>query len=76
VQKKPVQEQVLHWTTAIEQGEFGKGSPQQYEKTDYSSYEQFLLLGEPAIPYLREQLQTELEEDTKRIIELVLQDLS
>ncbi|MCQ6561253.1 hypothetical protein [Paenibacillus mendelii] len=76
VQQKPLYEQVLHWVTVIEQGEFGEGSPKSFWKTDYEAYEQLIGLGEPAVPYIHEHyLNGELKPDTKLILETVLRDL-
>lgn len=75
VQQKPLKGQVLHWVTVIEQGEFGEGSPYSFWKTDYEAYEQMIGLGEPAVSYIREHLNGELKQDTRMILEMVLEDL-
>lgn len=75
VWQKPLREQVMHWITVIEQGEFGKGSPYSFWKTDYEAYEQLIELGGTAVPYIQEHLNTKLKEDTRLILETVLRDL-
>lgn len=75
VQQKPLHEQVAHWVTVIDQGEFGAGSPYSFWKTDYEVYEQLIGLGQPAVPLIREHLNGgELKQDTKLILKMVLQD--
>ncbi|TVX89746.1 hypothetical protein [Paenibacillus agilis] len=76
VQQKSLREQVLHWVTVIEQGEFGKGSPHSFWKTDYEAYEQLIELGEQAIPYIQEQLEGTLHQGTTFILETTLRDLT
>lgn len=75
VRQKPLQEQILHWVTVINEGEFGKGSPYSFWKTDYEAYEQLIKLGEPTVPYIREHLNGELKQNTRMILEMVLRDL-
>lgn len=75
VQQKPLQEQVLHWVTVIEQGEFSEGSPYSFWKTDYEAYEQLIGIGEPAISCIREHLSGELNQNTRLTLETVLSDL-
>ncbi|MCR8844473.1 hypothetical protein NQ117_12335 [Paenibacillus sp. SC116] len=75
VQQKPIPEQVQHWVAVIEEGEFGKGSPYNFCKTDYEVYEQLIGLGKAAIPYIQGQLNGKLKEGTSWILETVLQDL-
>ncbi|WP_139996596.1 DUF4303 domain-containing protein [Paenibacillus paridis] len=72
VKQKPLHEQVLHWISVIEKGEFGKGSPYSFWKTDYEAYEQLIELGDRAIPYIQEQWSGELKQETKLILEMVL----
>ncbi|WP_239618893.1 hypothetical protein [Cohnella mopanensis] len=75
VKQKQLHEQVQHWITVIEQGEFGEGSMRSFWKTDYEAYEQLVELGYPAVPYIQEHLNGSLQDDTNSILEMVLADL-
>ena len=70
VKQKPLREQVQHWVTVIEEGEFGENSVHSFWKTDYESYEQLVELGHTAVPYIQENMHRE-----KSILEIVLADL-
>ncbi|KRE86570.1 hypothetical protein ASG89_11240 [Paenibacillus sp. Soil766] len=76
VQQKPLHEQVEHWITVIERGEFGEGSMRSFLKTDYEAYEQLIELGTLAIPFIQEHVNGSLKPDTQNILEMVLQDLN
>ncbi|WP_165861372.1 SMI1/KNR4 family protein [Paenibacillus paeoniae] len=76
VQQQHLSEQVRHWVTVIEKGEFGEGSPYSFWKTDYEAYEQLIELGVAALPCIQEHLNGELDQDTRLILETVLYDLS
>lgn len=76
VQQKPLYEQVEHWITVIERGEFGEGSMRSFLKTDYEAYEQLVKLGTPAIPHIQQHLNNSLKPDTPYILEMVLKDLN
>ena len=75
VKRKPFHEQVQHWITVIEQGEFGKDSVHSFWKTDYESYEQLIELGYPAIPYIQKYWNGNLKTETNYILEMILADL-
>jgi len=74
VQQKHLHEQIQHWVTVIERGEFGEDSMLSFWKTDYEAYEQLILLGSPAIPHIQEYLSGHLKQDTRYILEMVLTD--
>ena len=59
----------------IERGEFGKGSMRSFWRTDYEAYEQLVELGGHAIPHIQEHLNSELKDETRRILMVVLEDM-
>lgn len=75
VQQLPFDQQVKHWVTVIDGGEFGEGSMRSFWRTDYDAYEQLVELGSQAIPYIQELLNTNINEETKDILKVVLEDL-
>ncbi len=76
IQQRPLVQQVKHWVDVIERGEFGKGSMRSFWRTDYEAYEQLVGLGGHAIPHIQEHLNSELKDDTRRILMVVLEDLA
>lgn len=75
IQQRPLVEQVKHWVDVIERGEFGKGSMRSFWRTDYEAYEQLVELGGHAIPHIQEHLNSELKDETRRILMVVLEDM-
>ncbi|WP_282935968.1 DUF4303 domain-containing protein [Paenibacillus sp. RC67] len=75
VQQRPIHEQVQHWVTVIENGEFGEGSMRSFWKTDFEAYEQLFDLGASGIPYIKEHLDGHLEHETRDILKMLLEDL-
>lgn len=75
VSQKPLLEQIEYWVSAIDGGEFGKHSVYSYCKTDYEVYEQLLALGELAVEPIQTLLKGSLKEQTKHVLEMVLQDI-
>ncbi|MCH7324010.1 DUF4303 domain-containing protein [Solibacillus sp. MA9] len=70
-----IAQQVKHWVTVIERGEFGKGSMRSFWRTDYDAYEQLVKLGHQVIPYIQDHLNGELKNESREILMLVLDDL-
>lgn len=76
VKKLPLEQQVKHWVTVIDGGEFCEGSMESFWRTDYDAYEQLVQLGGQALPFIQQILNDELHEETKDILKVVLKDLS
>lgn len=76
IKAKPLHEQVHHWVTVIEGGEFGEGSMRSFWKTDYEAYEQLVLLGSSAGSYIQDHLNQNLKKETRKILEMVLIEIS
>ncbi|MEG0384107.1 MAG: DUF4303 domain-containing protein [Solibacillus sp.] len=75
IQQLPLVQQVQHWVTVIERGEFGKGSMRIFWRTDYDAYEQLVKLGDQVIPYIQEHLNGEIKNASREILMLVEQTL-
>ncbi|MGE7020965.1 DUF4303 domain-containing protein [Solibacillus cecembensis] len=71
-QKLTLVQQVEHWVTVIDRGEFGKGSMRSFWRTDYDAYEQLVKLGNQVIPHIQEHLNGDLKNESKEILMLVL----
>jgi hypothetical protein len=75
VDQKTLQDQVNHWISVIDGGEFGEFSINKSWKTDYEAYDCLLRLGIAAAPEIEKLLRTDLNPDTKYIVEIALHDI-
>jgi hypothetical protein len=76
VHKKSLPDQVMHWISITDGGEFVEGSMNSFWKTDYEAYEQLLMLGSPIIPCIQGYLDAgNLNRDTIEILEPLLRGL-
>ena len=75
VRQLPVIQQIKYWVNIIEEGEFAEGSMRSFLRTDYEAYEQLVELGEQVIPYIQEFLNGDFKEETRYILQLVIEDL-
>lgn len=75
IRQLSLDQQVKHWVNVIEGGEFGEASMKSFWRTDYEAYEQLVALGAQAIPYIKAYLNGDLNNESRDILTIVLENL-